>query len=169
MKCNWSVSAAHLYIFGWTQIKFSEVETEELRFGEQCGHIQKLNRSLNIMNQSKELLEQMVASIHVTSVTNNLQHTVSSKLTFSLNMKVWGMIVTSVTIKQHIQVIWDLIFSLNMKVSSMLAISVIITKLQNEVIWQDILNLNIKVCSMLVISVVVLNYNVYIFHWKYRV
>ena len=36
MKCNWSVSAAHLYIFGWWWIKFSEVETEELRFGEQC-------------------------------------------------------------------------------------------------------------------------------------
>ena len=36
MKCNWSVSAAHLYIFGWWQIKFSEVETGELRFGEQC-------------------------------------------------------------------------------------------------------------------------------------
>ena len=31
------MSAAHLYIFGWSQIKFSEVETEELRFGEQCG------------------------------------------------------------------------------------------------------------------------------------
>ena len=30
------MSAAHLYIFGWSQIKFSEVETEELRFGEQC-------------------------------------------------------------------------------------------------------------------------------------
>ena len=30
------MSAAHLYIFVWSQIKFSEVETEELRFGEQC-------------------------------------------------------------------------------------------------------------------------------------
>ena len=30
------MSAAHLYISGWFQIKFSEVETEELRFGEQC-------------------------------------------------------------------------------------------------------------------------------------
>ena len=30
------MSAAHLYISGWFQIKISEVETEELRFGEQC-------------------------------------------------------------------------------------------------------------------------------------
>ena len=30
------MSAAHLYISVWFQIKFSEVETEELRFGEQC-------------------------------------------------------------------------------------------------------------------------------------
>ena len=30
------MSAAHLYISVWFQIKFSEVEAEELRFGEQC-------------------------------------------------------------------------------------------------------------------------------------
>ena len=52
MKYNWSVSAAHLYIFGWSQIKFSEVETEELRFGEQC---EILYKNLIMLQQDNPL------------------------------------------------------------------------------------------------------------------
>ena len=61
MKCNWSVSAAHLYIFGWSQIKFSEVETEELRFGEQC---EILYKNL-IMLQQYNLLDNTYSIIRV--------------------------------------------------------------------------------------------------------
>ena len=53
------MSAAHLYIFGWSQIKFSEVETEELRFGEQCdncvtdSNAGKLERKFNVKHKKR--------------------------------------------------------------------------------------------------------------------
>ena len=43
------MSAAYLYIFGWSQIKFSEVETEELRFGEQCVYVDAFNEEMALV------------------------------------------------------------------------------------------------------------------------